>query len=335
MGEFAEVLELGGLFDKQGTEFFDARAEVDGHGGCQFAVGIDADVEVVTDGPADRFELLCAFADGESGADEIVVDADEAGLGGGVAFLLGLEERFDGGADILVEADAIAGLAAHELVDGNVEGFAEDVPKGDLDGGDGGVEDGPATPAGPAEHGLPVHFDVGGVETDQVALLFEDGFAEGSFFAGDGAFAESGEALVGVDLAEGPVDGADIDDEDFDVCDFEIEGFGLFGGGAEVGEPRGGGCAERGLEEAAAMDTGHVSIEDIVCRGDWVRPGSLGVSGGGRRVGRYGVRVRERGFVGENEADWRRRRVVVAVHANKLAHRVGARANPVPVTAML
>ena len=81
-----------------------------------------------------------------------------------------------------------------------------------------------------------MHFDVGGVLADEVAFVFFDGDGDGGFLARDGAFAEAGEALVGIDLDEdvvAAVGTSAVDDEGFEVCDLQIERLGL---GAGLGE---------------------------------------------------------------------------------------------------
>ena len=55
-----------------------------------------------------------------------------------VAGGFGVGRRVDAG----VDADAVAGVAAEELVDGDAEGFRGDVPQAVVDGGDGGEAEG-------------------------------------------------------------------------------------------------------------------------------------------------------------------------------------------------
>src|SRR5207249_3088168 len=86
----------------------------------------------------------------------------------GDVFLDGVEGFGNIGAiGVGVDEAALTGLAAEEVVDGDVEGLALDVPEGDVDGGDGGHGDGAAPPVGSAIEILPDVFGLEGVSADE------------------------------------------------------------------------------------------------------------------------------------------------------------------------
>ena len=234
---------------------------------------VDADGEVRADGLAHRLEIGDAFADGLDRIDHVVVSRDEAALAGAPAFLFGLEpalgvllgRRTAAGMD--VHQRLVASLAADELVDRLAERLAEDVPQGDLDGGDRRVEDRAASPARPAIHRLPVHLDVGRIAADQIAVVLVDGGLHRPRLRGHRAFSDADDALVGVDLAVDVVlAGGVVDDPALEVGDLEVERLGLLAGlrqqafgAGESGEPDGGRLAGQ-VEEVAARQLGVAQI---------------------------------------------------------------------------
>src|SRR5262245_57699031 len=101
-----------------------------------------------------------------------------------------------------VHLQAVARLAAQQLPDRLPERLAKDVPQGDLDSADRGVQDRAAAPARPTVHRLPVHLDVAGVAADQVPLVLLYCRSDRGLLAGNGALAQTGDALIGIDLDE-------------------------------------------------------------------------------------------------------------------------------------
>ena len=96
-----------------------------------------------------------------------------------------------------VGGDAVFGLAAEEFVDRGVEGFADDVPEGDIDAADGVHGDAHAAVAhGGAPHDVPEFFNVEGVfaEEEFYEVFFDD------VIAGAPAVAVAFDAFVGGDL---------------------------------------------------------------------------------------------------------------------------------------
>ena len=126
-----------------------------------------------------------------------------------------------------VGGDAIFGLAAEEFVDRGVEGFADDVPEGDVDAADSVHGDAHAAVAhGGAPHHVPEFFDVEGVfaEEELYEVLFDD------VIAGAPAVAVALDAFVG----------GDLDGEVFELAGIRIEegagGFVLGVDGHRVGD---------------------------------------------------------------------------------------------------
>jgi len=79
-----------------------------------------------------------------------------------------------------------------------------------------------------------VALDLGRVLADEVALVVLDGGGDDFALVGEGAFAEAGDSLVGVELDEDEVlVVAGVDEEGLEVGDAEVEGLGVFEGAFE------------------------------------------------------------------------------------------------------
>jgi hypothetical protein len=99
---------------------------------------------------------------------------------------------------------------AKEAPEGLTEAFGFDVPEGDIDGGEGGLEDGSFAVAGEfVIVAVPVVFDAAGVLALEVWGEPLDGLFDDFNASGDGAFAEAGDALAGLDFQEEVVAVAD------------------------------------------------------------------------------------------------------------------------------
>ena len=171
-----------------------------------------------------------------------------------------------------VEPHAVAGLAAQELPDRLAEGLSEDVPHGDLDRGEGRHEHRAAAVAGADEHAAPVALDLGRVLADEVPLVGLDGGLDHFALVGQGALAQAGDPLVGVELDEDEVlVVAGVDEEGPEVGDLEVEGLGVFEGsfegagllglvgGESAGGGGGGGHAEGGKDGIPSIEVTHAS----------------------------------------------------------------------------
>ena len=83
-------------------------------------------------------------------------------------------EAFEAEFEVLIDVvagavggDTVFGLASDEAVDGGFEGFADDVPEGEVDARDGvGADAGAVVIHGGAPHGVPEALDVEGVFAD-------------------------------------------------------------------------------------------------------------------------------------------------------------------------
>ena len=166
----------------------------------------------------------------------------EAELHGFVAFVLvflgfGAELGDGHGVEAAgVDGDFFLGAAAEEAEDGLLGGFAEEVPEGDVDGGDGDHGDALAAEGhGAAVHLLPEELDVPGVGAEEDGR--EVGVDEGLGDLGrEGGVAEADEAGVGEDFDEHPA----------------VEGEVAHGGLAEGDEVHGVGAEVRGEGDGGA-----------------------------------------------------------------------------------
>ena len=104
-----------------------------------------------------------------------------------------------------VAAGVVAGPAAEQVVDGDAEGLAAQIPEGEVDGGEGGGVDVAAAEELAAPEHLPDVLDPRRVHADQQRFVGFDHALNGELFPGNAGLAEAGEALVGVDLDEGIV----------------------------------------------------------------------------------------------------------------------------------
>lgn len=103
--------------------------------------------------------------------------------------------------DVAVDAGFGATGAAEQLVDGHAERLALDVPEGDVDGGDGGV-DGLALEVAEPVHHVPVVLDIEGPLADQILGEALDGSAGGGDVSPVASLAVADDALVGLDAGE-------------------------------------------------------------------------------------------------------------------------------------
>ena len=244
----------------------------------------DDDVEVRPHDVAHAGEVLHAAADRHAVVDRLAAGIEPALDAGPAVFLLLPPEverllvvrwpALLAMADALqitlvaVEPHPVAGLAAEELPDRLAEGLAQDVPHGDLDRGERRHEHRAAAVAGADEHAAPVPLDLGRVLADEVALVGPDRGVHDFALVGQGAFAEPGDPLVGVELDEDEVlVVAGVDEEGLEVGDLEVEGLGVFEGpfegaglgllGGESAGGGGGGEAEGGGEDVPTIHAGH------------------------------------------------------------------------------
>ena len=101
-----------------------------------------------------------------------------------------------------VADDFVADGSAEEFVDGHVDGFAFDVPKGDVDGADGASVDAVCGEEVSSEHELPEAFGFPWVGTDDDLCEVVDGFHDCASHAGDSNFAEAVDSGIGFDTYE-------------------------------------------------------------------------------------------------------------------------------------
>jgi hypothetical protein len=107
-------------------------------------------------------------------------------------------------ADPAVDLDAVAHLAAEQLVDRHAERLALDVPERLVDAGDRTHQDRAASVEIAAVHRLPEVVDARRVLPDQLAGELLHGCLDGARAAFDDRLAPAADAFVGLDLQEHP-----------------------------------------------------------------------------------------------------------------------------------
>ena len=118
--------------------------------------------------------------------------------------------------------DAVALLAAEQLVDRHAERLALDVVEGDVDGGDRRLQHAAALEVLAAIHLLPERADLHRVAADEELAIVLDRADHGLLAAGQAALAPAVDALVGLDLDEQLVAGADPDRIGLDRGDLKL-----------------------------------------------------------------------------------------------------------------
>ena len=159
--------------------------------------------------------------------DQVLLDGDEPGLGGGVTLAFRLQEGFGGRSHVLVEPDTAASRTSQQFVNGHSQGLPEDIPQRDFDGADGAIQNGSPTPARVTVHSLPQQLDLGRILTHQEPFILLDSLSNGRFLAGDRPLAQPRNPLVGQDLAEHPIHRSNVDDKRLDAGDLQVQPAGL------------------------------------------------------------------------------------------------------------
>ena len=178
LGESVGVLGWDGLFEPADAVGGDGVGEADRGGDVEAAVGVDEDLDAGADGLADGADDLdgVGFVGGVVAGAVLVevglVLAEGVELDGGVTFVDGLLgcaaevvwSLAAGEPAVGVEEELLAVLAAEELVDGEAEALAAQVPQRDVDAADQGRDE--AKRAEGAEGGVelvPEVLDAAGV----------------------------------------------------------------------------------------------------------------------------------------------------------------------------
>src|SRR6478735_1090921 len=100
---------------------------------------IDADIEVVTDGLSQCFDLSNGVAHGVVGPYQTVLRARKSCFRGRITSLLRLQKSLRRSRDIHIHANTVACGPAQKSVDRYVKCLSQDVPERNLDGADGGI----------------------------------------------------------------------------------------------------------------------------------------------------------------------------------------------------
>ena len=121
--------------------------------------------------------------------------------------------------DAQIDPDPIPAAAADQFIDGNPQGFALQVPTGDLDAADGGVQDGTARKPGAVVEETPDVLDPSRVLSQDPVLEIVDRFLHGAVRTDAVGFPDPVQMLVGQDLDEDVVavphvhaEGLNVDD---------------------------------------------------------------------------------------------------------------------------
>ena len=152
-----------------------------------------------------------------------------------------------------VAEDAVAHPAAKQLVDRRAQRLAEDVPAGDLDGGDDGPVDVACVERDAVEHPLGEGADAKRVLSDDEVFEFANAGLGGADEAVQRPLADAVQPLVGVDLDEQPVLPAGADGVCLDAGDAHARGSLLPVPG--IGNPRQ--TKTRAPVAPAALPVGH------------------------------------------------------------------------------
>ena len=119
-------------------------------------------------------------------------------------------------ADVAIDEDLFAGLAAEEAVGGYSERLAGQIPERDIDAGQRRLQDRPPTPEGAAEEILPEVLDAGGILANEQRTEVVEGVDYRHRTTGERGFAEAVKSVFGGDFDEDElVDGEHIDGGDF------------------------------------------------------------------------------------------------------------------------
>ena len=104
-----------------------------------------------------------------------------------------------------VESNALPAGASEQLVGGDTEGFADNVPQRHIDTADGGLGDGAAPVVGLAVHGLPEPLDIEGVLSDDVPAEPLQRLSDAAVQPGDARLTNPDDARVSDELDQDPI----------------------------------------------------------------------------------------------------------------------------------
>ena len=218
------VLAADRVFDKERAERFQFPAEHDGVDRVEPRVDIDDDFRIGSDRVADfrnefhsapngsaRFQTLASLV-GQVEADELPAGFDA------LCRLLGHPVELAIG-HMRVADDFVADQAAQQFVAGHAEGFAFDVPQGDVDRTDRGGSDAAAREEAATQHDLPQVLGPHRVFANQRRRERVDEAGHRVLPPGDATFADPSDAFVSLDGHEEEVANF-ADNVSFYRCDF-------------------------------------------------------------------------------------------------------------------
>ena len=206
------VVRRDGLFEPENVILFEAFPDLDRRGNVEAAVAFDEELHIVPRRFGDLFhtghglfeflfaDLLPRLAEGVPLAAGIAVLPDFHGLGGELLRGFGGREPA-----VHIDRNGVADLAAQQLVNGDVQRLALDVPQGHFHPGQGAHEHGAAPPVGVPVAVVAEGFDVVGIFADEVTFQIVDRRLNGQFPVFQRGFAPAVNTRVGFHLHEDEV----------------------------------------------------------------------------------------------------------------------------------
>jgi len=125
-------------------------------------------------------------------------------------------------AQVVVHAHAVAHRATQQLIDGNSQALAEDVPARLLDAADRAHRDDAAGKEGVTVHALHQVLDAARIISGDERLQVGDRAGDGAGFPFERGFAPPDQIFVGLDLDKNPVTHSRVDDQRTDRGDLHL-----------------------------------------------------------------------------------------------------------------
>ena len=248
------ALGADGFLQEHEVHVPDALAESGGFGHVEPVVVVDGQSDLGSHTLAGLPDLVGRPVDGLPGLEDavpVLAEAGVSGLGGEadgppalrdqVLGLVGIAVAGPGRA-VDVAGDLLAGGSPQQLPDGRVQVLSQDVPKGDVDGGGDGGNDGSAFVVLSPVQLLVDVLDASRVLADQKVAHLLDGSGHGQLAGGGATLADAVDAPVGLDFDHQQVFALDPHEKGLDVgylhvCSFPGRGRGS-AGASIIGQAR-------------------------------------------------------------------------------------------------
>ena len=125
--------------------------------------------------------------------------------------------------DVGIHAHTVAHLAAQQLVQRHLQGLGLDVPHGNVQCRNGALQHRAHTPVGVAVQFVADPFHLTRILADQHPLQVFNGTQKGMFLVFQRAFANAGNAFVGLNLHKHIIRAVGINIKGFDICDLQTQ----------------------------------------------------------------------------------------------------------------